>query len=139
MSRQKFQVVLSQALGIGIVIVQYMTESSLPPELLYYLSQYETILIADRYAVIEVLTNVPFLIHTGLGILSAVGLILFRAWGRSVFLVYIVAQLIISVLTGPHVDTGLTVFTGYVCSLVEGAIVALIYFSPVKDMFEIEA
>lgn len=137
MLRRNFQIIVafSQILALGIVVVQYVTESSLPPELLGYLSSYETILIPDRYSILELLTNIPFLIQTLLGLLAAVGLILFRAWGRPVFLVYMAAELALSLLTGPHVSTGWTVFVGYVYSIVEGVILALIYFSPIRKMF----
>jgi hypothetical protein len=112
-----------------------MTESSLPAELLGYLNNYETILIPDQQSVLELLTNIPFLIQILLGVLGAVGLILFRTWGRPVFLVYVVAELVLTLLTGPHVSTGWTALVGYVCSLAEGAILALMYLSPIRRMF----
>lgn len=138
MSQRSFQILVafSQILAIAIVLVQYVTESSLPPELLGYLNTYETILVPDRFALLELLTNVPFLIQTFLGVLAAVGLILFRAWGRSVFLVYIVTVVILTVLTGPHVNTGWTGLIGYISSLADGVILGLIYLSPIKEMFE---
>lgn len=138
MLRRNFQITVafSQILAIGVVVVQYLTESSLPPELLGYLSIYETILIPDRQSALELLTNIPFLIQTLLGIMAAVGLILFRTWGRPVFLVYVAAELVLSLLTGPHVNTGWTVFVGYICSLAEGGILALMYFSPIRKMFK---
>ena len=137
MLRRNFQIIVacSQILAIAAVVVQYLTESSLPPELLGYLSAYETILIPDRYSVLEILTNIPFVIQTLLGVLGAVGLILFRAWGRPVFLVYIVAALLVTALTGPHVNTGWAVLFGYLCSLTEGVTIALMYFSPIRKMF----
>ena len=137
MLRRNFQilVVASQILTIGMVVVQYMTESSLPPELLGYLSDYETILIADRLSLIELLTDIPFLIQTLLGIMAATGLILFRTWGRPVYLVYIAAGLVITVLAGPYITTGWTALVGYISSITEGLILALIYFSPIRKMF----
>ena len=137
MLRRNFQILVaaSQILTIGTVVVQYLTESSLPPELLGYLSDYETILIPDRLSMIELLTDIPFLVQTLLGILAAIGLILFRTWGRPVYLVYIAAELIITVLAGPYISTGWTDFAGYVSSITEGLILALMYFSPVRKMF----
>jgi hypothetical protein len=137
MLRRNFQILVavSQVLTIGIVVVQYVTESSLPPELLGYLSDYETILIPDRLSIIELLTNIPFLVETLLGIFAATGLILFRTWGRLVYLVYIAAGLIITVLAGPYISTGWTAFVGYVSSITEGLILALMCFSPVRKMF----
>ena len=137
MLRRNFQiiVVFSQLLAIAIVVVQYVTESSLPPELLGYLSNYESILIPDKQSILELLTDIPFLIQTLLGIVAAVGLILFRTWGRPVFLIYIAAELVLSLLMGPYVSTGWTVFVGYVYSILEGMILALIYFSPIRKMF----
>ena len=136
MLRRNFQILVaaSQILTLGTVVVQYVTESSLPPELLGYLSDYETILIPDRLSIIELSTNIPFLVQTFLGILAAIGLILFRTWGRPVYLVYIAAELIITVLAGPYISTGWTVFVGYVSSIREGVILALMYFSPVRKM-----
>jgi len=138
MSQRSFQilVVFSQILAIAIVLVQYVTESSLPPELLGYLNTYETILVPDRFALFELLTNIPFLIETFLGVLAAVGLILFRAWGRSVFLVYVGTVTALTVLTGPHVNTGWTGLVGYISSLAEGVILGLIYLSPIKELFK---
>ena len=118
-----------------MVMVQYLTESSLPPEILGYLADYETILIPDRLSFIELLTNIPFLVQTLLGILAAIGLILFRTWGRPVYLVYIAAALVITVLAGPYITTGWTAFIGYISSLTEGLILALMYFSPIRKMF----
>ena len=137
MLRRNFQILVaaSQILTIGTLLVQYVTESSLPPELLGYLSDYETILIPDRLSIIELSTNIPFLVQTLLGILAAIGLILFRTWGRPVYLVYIAAELSITVLAGPYISTGWTAFAGYVSSITEGLILALMYFSPVRKMF----
>jgi hypothetical protein len=137
MVRRKFQilVVLSQILTIGITVVNYMTHSWLPPELLGYLSDYETVLIPDRYSAIELLSDVPFLVQTLLGILAAAGLILFKPWGRPVFLVYIAASLAVTVLAGHYIGTGWTSLVGYLASLAEGVILALIYFSPIRKMF----
>jgi len=119
--RRNFQIIVafSQILAIVIVVVQYVTESSLPPELLGYLSHYETILIPDRYSILELLTDIPFLIQTFLGILAAVGLILFKTWGRTVFLIYLAAELVLVLLTGPHVGT---VWSGFfwVCLQLNG-------------------
>jgi hypothetical protein len=138
--RRNFQIIVaaSQILAIGIIVVQYLTESSLPPELLGYLSDYETILIPDRFSITELLTNIPFLIQTLLGIIAAVGLILFRTWGRPVFLVYVGAELVITVLAGPYITTGWTAFVGYIYSLMEGVILGLIYFSPIRKMFGVQ-
>lgn len=137
MLRRYFQiiVIMSQVLALLITVVQYITESSLPPELLWYLHAYASILIPDRYSVLELLTNIPFLIQTSLGLLAAVGLILFKTWGKSVFLIYLAAELVITLLSGPYVSTGWTVFFGYLCSLTEGVILALMYFSPIRKMF----
>ncbi len=128
-------VVASQILTIGITVVDYVTHSWLPPELLGYLSRYETVLIPDRYSAIDLLFDIPFLVQTFLGILAAVGLILFRSWGRPVFLVYIAASLVVTVLAGHYIGTGWTLVVGYLASLAEGAIMALIYFSPIRKMF----
>jgi len=135
--RRNFQILVaaSQILTLGTVVVQYGTESSLPPELLGYLSDYETILIPDRLSIFELLEDIPFLVQTLLGILAAIGLILFRRWGRPVYLVYIAAELIITLLAGPYITTGWTAFVGYVSSITEGLIPALMYFSPVRKMF----
>lgn len=138
MSRSNFQILVavSQVLALGAVVVQYLTESTLPAELLGYLSDYETILIPDRYSAFELLSDFGFLVHTFLGLLTAVGLILFRPWGRPVLLVYVGMELILAVLTGHYISTGWTVLVGYLCSLTEGAILALVYFSPIRKMFE---
>lgn len=141
MLRRNFQIIVasSQILAIVLLVVMYVTESSLPPELLGYLSGYETILVPDRYSILELSTNIPFLIERSLGILAVVGLIRFKAWGKSVFLIYLGVELILMVLSGPHVSTGWTSFVGYIYSVVEGVILALIYFSPIRKMFPREA
>jgi len=137
-SRRNFQLLVaaSQVLKLGWIAVAYLTESSLPPELLGYLADYDTILIPDRYSVFELLTNVAFIIETILGLLAAAGLILFRRWGRPVFLVYVATGLLITLITGPHISTGWSALVGYACSLVEGCVLALAYFSPIREMFE---
>ncbi len=141
MLRRNFQIIVacSQILALTALVVQYLTESSLPPELLGYLSAYETILIPDRYSVLEALTNIPLLVQTLLGILGAVGLILFRAWGRPVFLIYIGAALLVN---RAYLDLMSTpagrIFFGYLCSLTEGVTIALMYFSPIRKMFPMQ-
>ncbi len=138
MSRRNFQILIgfSQVLAIATVLVQYVTESSLPPELLGYLHNYETILVPDRFALLDLLTNIPFLIQTFLGILAAFGLICLEHGENQFSWCTFVTELALSVLTGPYVSTGWTVLVGYIYSIAEGVILALIYLSPVKEMFE---
>ncbi len=127
---------LSQCLALGSILVQYLTESSLPPELKGYLLDHETILVPDRYSLVELLTDVPFLIQILLGLLAAVGLCSFRTWGRVVFLIYFLTILILTLITGPYVNTGWTVFVSNMSLAAEGMILALIYFSPLREEFE---
>ena len=139
MTRRHFQilVVVWQLLILGYFAVDYATEHTLPLELSGDPSTYASVLDQDRYAMMEIAFDAAFWTQIFIGLLAAVGLVLFKAWSRTALLVYLIFALLITPASGPYITTGWTTLVGYVCSLFEGGIVALAYFSSIRKMFKI--
>jgi len=68
-------------------------------------------------------------------LVAAVGLLLFRKTARTLFLVLVVATTALSPLFGVSVETagGATLIA--IANMADGAVLALAYFSPVKNEF----
>lgn len=141
MTRRHFQilVVVWQLLVLGYLAADYVTEHTLPVELSGDPSTYASILDQDRYAMMEMAFDAAFWTQIFISVLAAIGLVLFKAWGRTAMVVYLIFALLITPASGLYITTGWTTLVGYFCSLLEGGIVALAYFSPVRKMFKIKA
>ena len=139
MTRRHFQilVVVWQLFILGYLAVDYATELPLPVELSGDPSTYASVLDQDRYPMMEMAYDAAFWTHIFIGLLAAIGLVLFRAWGRTALVVYLIFGLVITPASGLYMTTGWSTLVGYLCSLIEGGIVALAYFSPIRKMFKI--
>ncbi|HKU73824.1 MAG TPA: hypothetical protein VJR02_07895 [Pyrinomonadaceae bacterium] len=140
MSRNQFRllVVINQLLIFGAVVVQEITDNSLPPELKNYLGIDESVLNTQITSVTP-LSDVPYWFGTVLlfvGAIASVGLFFGKGWGRKLFLLNWVAMLMLTLATQVYINTGWTAFVSYLAGTTDGMILALIYFSHVKRMLE---
>ncbi len=134
MSRKNFRIllVLSWLLVIAGVVVSFLTESSLPPELRAYLERVGDAPPASGEIVLAVV-DVAFII---LAIVLTVGLFRFRRWARSLLPVSYALGFALLPAHGPYVESGWESALFYVGSSVDGVILALVYFSPLSEVFE---
>lgn len=135
MTRQQFRllVVINQLLLFGGFIVADLTDPLLPPELQSYPSQGSSVFGEDLS---ETWLDASWYVINFATLVGAVGLCLGRNWGRTLYL----ASFVLSVLTGLFWPfTVSTNWSGLVFALygtTEGMILALVYFSHLKRMFE---
>ena len=141
MTRRNFQilVVVWQLLVLGYLAVDYATGQTLPIAISGDPSLYTSVLDQDRYAMTEIAFDAAFWTQIFISLLAAIGLVLFKAWARTALVVYLIFALLITPASGPYITTGWSTLVGYACSLIEGGIVALAYFSPIRKMFKIKA
>lgn len=90
MSRNQFRllVVINQLLIVGAVVVQEISDKSLPPELKNYLGIDDSVL-NTQITSITPLSDVPYWFGTVLlfvGVIASVGLFFGKGWGRKLFL-----------------------------------------------------
>lgn len=140
MSRNQFRllVVLDQLLILASIVVQEVTDGSLPPELRSYLGIDESVLNAQITSVTP-LTDVPYWLGNVIlvvGLVAAFGLYLGKRWGRTLFLLTVLTTLLLTLLTPVYINTGWTAFVSYLVGTTEGMILGLAYFSHVKRMFD---
>ncbi len=130
MSRKHFRalLILSMLLNVGVMAVRIATEDFLPSQLREF-----------RY---EMVSGVPlayiFFFDAGFilfNIVASLSLIFFRRWARFVFLVYVAFKLLCFPFREPFVDVGQTILAFYFSSVIEGVILALIYYSPIREAF----
>ena len=118
------------------LVVQSITEGWLPPETRSFLGIQSSVLDAE----IDV-TSQSQMIYTlwwsvtFISVLTSVGVILFRRWGRTLFVFVSILTLLMIPFTEIYVDTGWTVLVGSVVGIVEGMIISLMFFSPLRKLF----
>lgn len=139
MTRRRFQilVVVWQLLVLGYLAADYATELTLPVELTGDPSMYGSVLDSDRYTMMDIALDAAFWTQIFIGLLAAIGLVLFKAWGRTALIVLLLFGLLITPASALYMTSGWATMVGYLCSLLEGGIVALAYFSPIRKMFKI--
>jgi hypothetical protein len=140
MSRNQFRllVVVNQLLILLTIVVQDISDKSLPPELKSYFGMDESVLNTQVTSV-SPLSDVPYWIGTALlfsGAVASVGLFLGKRWGRSLFLLTWLAMLLLTLSTEVYINTGWTSFVSYLVGTTDGMILGLVYFSHVKRIFE---
>lgn len=104
------------------------------------------LVLSEEKRVMEVLSGnglgsfLPF--HPAIGmaflvafLLAAVGLLFFQNWGRHLFLALVVVGMIWDGLAGLGVSTPFENAFSRLQSLLDGAVLALAYLSPVRDCF----
>lgn len=140
--RRNFQtlVVFHQLLLFATIVVQSLTDSWLAPEVRSFLG-IESSVLDDAAGEVAQGQFMPILWWsvTLISVLASVGVVLFRRWGRTLFVLVSVVSLLLVPFEGLYVDVGLTVLVGSVACLIEGMIIALMFFSPLRKMFRDEA
>ena len=125
-------IVVEISLGIISVVVSLLTESALPEPLRAFVKAESEAEMAVG-TMIMIATTIPLLI---LFFMSSIGLIFFWRPARIVYLTATVAGLLLTPFFGPYVDAGWGTAFDEAAILVSGVILALIYFSPLKDLYE---
>ena len=76
-----------------------------------------------------------FVIMIILYLISLFLLYRFMNFGKPLFTFVIIAILLVSIFSGPIISTGLGSAIDWIETLIEGAILTFLYFSPIKDKF----
>jgi hypothetical protein len=133
LSKCRFRVLVLAAflcLVLGVV-VDIAGESSLP-ELLQAYQQAE----AEREpAPVEWLVFCVLLVLIVADIVATLGLVLFSRWAPKLYLVTSVGILLATPLIGPQVTTAWGATFDYASMLATGAVLALAFWSPVREYF----
>ena len=134
MTRKNFRIllVLSWLLVIAGVVVSFATKNSLPSELQSYLERVENAPLTNGEIVLAVV-DITFVVFA---IVLTVGLYRFRRWAKTLLPVSYVLGLVLIPVNGPYVESGWVSILFYSGSLMDGIILALVYFSPLKEFFE---
>lgn len=134
MTRKNFRIllVLSWLLVIAGVVVSFVTESFPPPELQTYLQRVENSPLANGEIVLAIV-DVAFIV---LAVVLTVGLFLFKRWAKTLLPMSYALGLVLIPVNGPYIESGWVTTLFYLGSLVDGIILALVYFSPLREVFE---
>ena len=111
---------------VAIGVATYLSVPSLPDPLRNFLSVKDQ--ISPDSTVIEVVALVAFLI-------ANVGLYVFWSGARTFYFVVTLALQLSNLLLGPFVATGWTELFEATLTLLNGVILGVIYFSPIRDLF----
>ena len=125
-------IVVEVLLGIGSLVAYYLGEPSLPEALRTF--EPEVFATAGVNA-LGVVLGILVLLLIALFI-AWIGLFLFWRPARLIYLVVTVLALAVMPFFGPYVETGLSYTLTEATSIVAGIILALIYWSPLRDLFE---
>jgi hypothetical protein len=82
---------------------------------------------------VDLAVSIPLLL---LALVSMVGLFLFWRPARPLYLVTTAAGLFLTPFFGPYVDAGWETAFGEAATIISGMVLALVYFSPLKELFE---
>jgi hypothetical protein len=126
-------VILNQLFVLAALVVQKLTDRLLPPHLRNYVGGEESLFDTQ---IASSLSDVIYWLVLLMGLIASAGLCLEKRWGRTLFVLTFVTALVNALLVDFYVDTGWTVFVSYLVGVTDGMIIALVYFSPVKRMFE---
>jgi hypothetical protein len=125
-------IVTEICLGVLSIVVSLLTESSLPESLRTYVeAEAEADITARHIAMLA--TAIPLII---LLLVSSIGLFFFWGPARILYLITIVGGLLLTPFFGPYVDAGWGAAFEDAAIIVSGVILALIYFSPLRTMYE---
>jgi len=134
MTQKNFRIllVLRWLLVIASVVASFATENSLPPELQSYLERVENAPFANGEIVLAVVDG-TFVVFA---VVLTVGLFRFRRWAKTLLPMSYILGLVLIPVNGPYVESGWVSMLFYLDSLVDGIILTLVYFSPLKESFE---
>ena len=125
-------IVAEIALVIISVVVSLLTESSLPEPLRAFLKAEFEAEITVRAMTMIIATIPLFVLMLG----SSIGLFFFWRPARILYLIVTAVGLLLTPFFGPYVDAGWGSTLEEAATIVSGVILALIYFSPLKDLYE---
>jgi len=77
--------------------------------------------------------SIPMLIAL---VVASIGLLLFSRPARPLYLAIIIVDILLTPCWGPYVTTGWARALEAVSYIINGVVLALIYFSPLRDLFE---
>ncbi|MDA1143275.1 MAG: hypothetical protein O3B01_32355 [Planctomycetota bacterium] len=125
-------IVAGFGLGIISVVVSLLTESSLPEPLRAFLDAESEAEVTAREMIL-LAAAIPLII---LVLVSTIGLFFFWRPARILNLISIVAGLILTPFFGPYVDAGWGMTFVEAATIISGVVLALVYFSPLKDLYD---
>jgi hypothetical protein len=137
--KRNFQtiVVLHQVLIFSALVVQSITDSWLPPEIQSFLGVERTVLEEGANATSSnQMIDTLWWVVTIISLLASAGIIFFRRWGRTLFVFASILNLLSMPFSELYVDVGWTVFVGSVGGIIEGMIISLMFFSPLRRLFK---
>jgi hypothetical protein len=136
--KRNFQtlVVVHQLLVFASTVVQSVTDGWLPPELQGYLDLNRSLLDDARGDGSPFdTTSALWWVMTLASLAASAGVLFFRRWGRTLFVAVAAVGVLLVPIGGLYVDVGWTVMLSSLAGLCEGALIALMYFSPLRKMF----
>jgi hypothetical protein len=77
-----------------------------------------------------------FVVFFVAAVVSWIGLFLFWRPARLLFVITTLLLLLPTLLGGPHINAGVSAMLGEIVSIITGVILALVYFSPLKDLYQ---
>ena len=77
-----------------------------------------------------------FVIMIILYLISLFLLYRFMSFGKPLYTFVIIAIILVSIFSGPTISTGLGGAIDWIETLIEGAILTFLYFTPIKDKFK---
>jgi hypothetical protein len=125
-------IVAELVLGITSVVVSLFTESMLPEPLRAFVEA-ESEAEVTTHDMILLAAGIPLIL---LVLVSSIGLFVFWRPARILYVVTIVAGLLLTPFFGPYVDAGWGRVFEDAAVIVSGVILALIYLSPLKVLYE---
>jgi hypothetical protein len=137
MSRHQFRLllVLYQTFVFASLIVYEMTIGSVAPELGGYLDGGSVVEEAGRGGLSSGYIDWLYYVHLFASLVASLGLFLFQSWGRPLFLLCVIFYVLTTPGNESYVNTGWASALGYLASLFEGMILALIFFSHLRRLF----
>jgi hypothetical protein len=124
-------ILASIAIGIGGALIDLMIPSALPSVLSQALDEYSETLPESELLVIGIASIILLLV----GIVSTIGLYFFRPWAPLLTVLVTVIAYPFTVLIGPTVISGWTMALMDLSTMLWGAVLALTYFSHIKNHF----
>lgn len=134
MSRNQFRALIIASLLLAIAggIVEYFWADPIADKAYEYIAEIEPDVEGARLIFLGIMGAILFI----LAIISFFGLLFFRAWARHLYVVSFVLFLPLYPLLGVSVYSGVSQVFWELSSMASGAIIALLYFSPVAKYYQ---
>lgn len=133
MTSQNYRTLLIASVAFGLMggLFDLIVPSALPEAFSAAQESHDDSL-SDSQLIFAAIVCIPL----GIAVLaSTIGLYLFRHWAPKLALATTVPSIALSVLTGPIVFSGWSIALTETSSILWGAVLAITYFSPMKDRF----